>query len=136
VSVPTITELRDALAASLDAIDGFRGLSYFPQPIPTPCAVVAGPSIDFDEDTLTDRYSFPVLVLVADSDNRVSQVTLDSYLSSSGANSVRDAIYADGTLGGLAQYVQVVNLRDYGIHEVQNVRYIGAIFEVDVVAFR
>ena len=134
MNTPTITEIREALAAAI--APAMRSSSYMQEKPQTPIAVVTGPEADFNEDSLSDSYTFPVLILVSDATQRQATLTLDAALSSNGATSVRAAIEADTDLGGVVQYALPLGIRDYGTHVIQNVEYLGAALLVQVVAYR
>ena len=63
-----------------------------------------------------------------------SQETLDGFLVSSGANSVKAQIESDTTLNGEAQSVRVVSAGNYGVYEINNINYLGVEFIVEVIA--
>jgi hypothetical protein len=134
--VASVTALRQGLAARLATITGLRASAYFPELITPPMAVVGGPDIAYNDDTMSDAYTFPVVVIASESSDRAGQNTLDGWLASSGSSSVRQAVEDEDTLGGLAQYATVVGVRDYGIAEIQNTRYWAATVEVVAVVFR
>jgi len=132
---PTVTEIREALATAI-AAGGVRASAYFPEGVNAPVAIVEGPEADFNEDTMSDNYTFPIRILVGDATQRSASLTLDAMLSSTGDTSVRRIIEAEDTLGGVVQYATVVGIRDYGTHVVQNVEYLGANLLVTVVAYK
>lgn len=132
----SITALREGLATRLNTISGLRAAAYFPEGITPPVAIVGGPTVTYNADTMSDDYSFPVHLLVGEATDRGAQLALDAFCASSGASSVRTAIEGDETLGGVAQYALVTQLTDYGIQEVQSVRYFAATFTVLVVVYR
>lgn len=135
MNTPTITEMRDALASAC-VVDGLVSMSFMPDKPPTPCAIVMGPEATFNEDTLSDNYTFPVVILVGTPTQAGASEQLDAYLSRAGDKSVPRAIEADDTLGDVVQYAAAQGITDYGTHLVQNVEYLGATILVTVVAYR
>jgi len=133
MSAPSLTAVRDALAATFGSVDGLRAYTHFPEKVNAPAAIVTGPSADYDVDTMTDEYTIPVLILCAESDDRTAQLRLDGFLDAHGPTSVRAAIQADDSLGGVVHYAHCTHMRDYGIHELNAIRYIGAIIDVELV---
>ncbi len=130
MTVATITEMRNALA-SVIVVDGLRTSPYMPEKPAAPIAIVEGPEVDFNEDTMSDNYSFPVRVLVSDATQRAASLSLDGFLPL-----IRQSIEANPTLSGVVQYALVVGIREYGTHLVQNVEYLGATLLVTVIAYR
>jgi hypothetical protein len=62
------------------------------------------------------------------------QDKIDDLVSPDGALSVRAALDADPTLGGVAHSSRVVEARDFGVYEVAGVGYIGGELEIEVIA--
>ena len=136
MSAPTFTAMREALAAALGTVSGVRAYSHFPEKVNTPAAIVGGPSATYNDSTMTDEYTIPVLVLVADSSDRTAQLNLDSYLNPTGSTSIRAAIENDPKLGGVVETLYVTALHDYGVHELNAIRYMGAMLDVVVIVDR
>jgi hypothetical protein len=84
--------------------------------------------------TAVARYLFPVRVIAGRVAEGEGQDKIDDLVSPDGASSVRAAIDADPTLGGVAHSTRVVAARDFGVYEVAGVSYIGGEFEVEVIA--
>jgi hypothetical protein len=79
-----------------------------------------------------DRYIFNVQVLVSRADDRAAQNNIDPYIT--GPTSVKEAMFADPTLGGAAQTSRVTDLRSYGQVLYGETLYLGAEFVVEVFA--
>ena len=75
-----------------------------------------------------------MLLYVSRVDAQDSQETLDSYLASSGSNSIKAQIESDDTLDGSAMSCRVVEASNYGVYTINNIDYLGVEFEVSVVA--
>jgi hypothetical protein len=81
-----------------------------------------------------DTYEIPVLLYVSRVDAQDSQETLDTYLASTGANSIKAQIESDQTLSGSAMSCRVVEASNYGVYTINDIEYLGVEFEVSVVA--
>lgn len=131
-----IGELRDGIAANLATIDGLRTSADMPDNPSPPIAVVSLSDIDYDQAFgrgLT-VYNFDVTVIVSRADARNAQNYLDTYCSSTGANSVKLAIESDRTLNGKAFDLKVAQLRSYGSLTVNDTTYLAAEFTVNCYA--
>ena len=73
-------------------------------------------------------YTFSVLLLVSRVSERTGQDSLDSWVSSTGSNSIKLAIESDKTLGGYAYDIRVSEVRNYGELLVGDVNYFSAEF--------
>ena len=82
----------------------------------------------------SDKYEIPLFVYVSRVDAQDSQETLDGYLQSSGSSSIKAQVESDTTLNGEAQSVRVVEARDYGVYNINNIEYLGVEFLVEVIA--
>ena len=108
----SITGIRQGLATNLATISGLR-TSYYITDNPTPpIAIVAPPSIKYDQSfgRGLDEYNFQVIVLVTRADERIGQDLIDSYCAPVGAGSIKAAIESDRTLGGLVADLRVTDM--------------------------
>jgi hypothetical protein len=131
-----IAQIRVGLRDRLLTISGLRALEYVPPKVSPPMACVSGPEVRFD-DTMgrgSDDYTFPVLVLAQKVSERGAQAQLDAYLNPSGPSSIKAAIEADETLGGIVDFAWVREVREYGAVEVGEISYLGATFLVEITA--
>jgi hypothetical protein len=133
-----LTSIRDGLKTNLETISGLTAYEYVPDWIEPPIALVAPiNSLNYDSTMArgADTYEIPVIVYISRVDAQLSQDTVDGYLASSGATSVKAAIESDPTLGGAAMSVRVVSATDYGEYEVtQGTSFLGVTFNVEVIA--
>jgi hypothetical protein len=79
-------------------------------------------------------HTFTVQVIVARSSERVAQDRLDRYLSYSGSESVRGAIEADRTLGGIVQDLICTSARNILNFDANDTTYLSVDFQVTVYA--
>ena len=133
-----LTSIRDGLKTNLETISGLTAYEYVPDWIEPPIALVAPiNSLNYDSTMArgADTYEIPVIVYISRVDAQLSQDTVDGYLASTGATSVKAAIESDPTLGGAAMSVRVISASDYGEYEVtQGTSFLGVTFNVEVIA--
>lgn len=132
-----LTNIRNEIGNNLANITSLSVFKYVPDSVEPPTAVVGVMDTITYDDTMargSDRYSVPVYLYVSRVDAQDSQETLDGYLVSSGASSVKAQIESDTTLNGEAQSVRVVSAGNYGVYEINNINYLGVEFIVEVIA--
>lgn len=107
--------IRDALVTRLDTIDGLRALPRMPDSITPPAAFVQLVAVPFDSSMGrdSDDLEFKVQVLTSRASDRGEDALYD-YIDGSGAGAVKAAIEGDPTLGGLVDFLTVVEARDIG----------------------
>ena len=127
-----VTDLRNGLAANLATISGLRQQAWQPDNINPPAAFIFPQGVSFDNayGRGMNTYTFVVTVVVGRQSERSSQNALDTYVSGTGANSVKRAIESDKTLGGKAFDVRVTDVRNYGELTAGEVTYLSAEFVV------
>jgi hypothetical protein len=133
----SLTNIRNEIGNNLSSITGLNVYKYVPDMVEPPTAVVGVVErIEYDSTMArgSDVYTIPVLVYISRVDAQLSQESLDSYLQSSGANSIKAQIESDTTLNSEAQSVRVTDATDYGVYNVNNIDYIGVQFSVEVIA--
>jgi hypothetical protein len=123
----TVTEWRALLQSRLAGVVR-NAHDVWPKAINPPAAVVRLVSATYGNDFGGDMtLTFDVILLVCTlTDFERGSRALDAYLNPSGPQSVAAAL-EDGQ-------VRVSGFTDYGIHEVNNVAYMGARFQVEVFA--
>lgn len=98
-----LAAVREALAASLSSIAGLQESPYLlTNPTPPAAQIVIG-RINYDRAMHRglDEWNFIVRVFVALATDRGAQAKLDTFLQPSGPTSIKAALEADLTLGGL-----------------------------------
>jgi hypothetical protein len=131
----SISLIRTRLAANLATIPGLRTSAEVPDLPNPPVAIVALTSVSYDRafaDGLTN-YTFTVTVIVGRAAEREAQRKLDAYITPS-ANSVKNAIESDKTLGGYAYDCRVVSMDSVGSLTISDTTYLAADFTVAVIA--
>jgi hypothetical protein len=131
----SISLIRTRLAANLATIPGLRTSAEVPDLPNPPVAIVALTNVSYDRafaDGLTN-YTFTVTVIVGRAAEREAQRKLDAYITP-GANSVKNAIESDKTLGGYAYDCRVVSMDSVGSLTISDTTYLAADFTVSVIA--
>lgn len=132
----SITDLRAGLAARLATISGLRTTTEQPDTITPPVAIVNVANVNFDQTfgRGLDEFNFVITVIVGRVGERSAQRLLDSYVSSTGASSVKLAIELDRTLGGKCDSLRVTDMRNYGSISIGEITYLAAEFNIAVYA--
>jgi hypothetical protein len=133
----TLTQIREGIAANLAVLDGCQVSAYMLSN-PTPPTIHVYPAeIDYDlaMGRGLDKWTFTVQAFVALSTDIGAQVKLDAFLAPSGSQSVKAAIEADGTLGGIVADTTVVSCTGYRVYARDGGGpVLGAEWQVDVLA--
>lgn len=132
----SITDLRAGLATRLATISGLRTTTETPDTINPPVAIINVGTVNYDRTFQQglDEYNFVVTVIVGRVGIRSAQRLLDSFVSPTGASSVKLAIELDRTLGGKCDSLRVSDMRNYGSLVVGEITYLAAEFNVVVFA--
>jgi hypothetical protein len=127
-----VSELRDGLKANLAKIPGLRTTDTVPDNPNPPMAIVLPQSVQYDNafQRGMTTYTFSVVVIVNRVSERTGQNSLDAWVSSTGASSVKLAIESDKTLNGKAFDVRVTDVRNYGDITIGEINYFSAEFVV------
>jgi hypothetical protein len=131
----SITAIRTALANNLGTISGLRTAAEIPDLPNPPIAVVSLDSVTYDQAYAKGMttYTFTVTVIVGRTAEREAQRKLDGYIST-GANSIKNAVESDKTLGGNAYDCRVVSMNSVGSVTISDTTYLAADFTVTVIA--
>jgi hypothetical protein len=132
----SITDLRAGLATRLGTIAGLRTTTETPDTISPPIAIVNVTNVMFDKSFARglDEYNFLITLVVGRVGERSAQRLLDSYVSSTGASSVKLAVELDKTLGGNCDTLRVSDMRNYGSIVIGEITYLAAEFNVVIYA--
>jgi hypothetical protein len=131
----SITQIRSALATNLATISGLRTAAEVPDLPNPPIAIVNLDSVTYDQAFANGmtNYNFTITVIVGRTAERTAQRKLDGYISA-GANSVKNAVESDKTLGGYAYDCRVVSMNSVGSVTISDTTYLAADFTVTVIA--
>lgn len=120
----TVSQVMTGVKNQLATITGLRVFDFQPDNINPPSAFPQIDSVEYHGafgggDV---RFNMTVVTIVGRVSDRTAQSSLDAFLSYSGASSIRQAIEADRTLGGVAQTLvvsQSANIRSLAIGEAE-----------------
>jgi hypothetical protein len=131
----SISQIRTRLAANLATIPGLRTAAEVPDLPNPPIAIVALNNVSYDRAFAQGMtsYTFVITAIVGRAAEREAQRKLDAYISP-GANSVKNAIESDSTLGGYAYDCRVVSMDSVGSLTISDTTYLAADFTVTVIA--
>ena len=132
----TVAEIREGLRANLATITGCQVSAYMLSQPTTPCLYVVPGAMDFDQAMQRgmDRWTFRVVALAGLASDIGAQKKLDEFLARSGATSVKAAIEADRTLGGVVDHLRVIDYSDYRTYGQPGGQvHLGVEFTVDVI---
>jgi hypothetical protein len=129
-----LSAIRQGLADRLATIDGLRARDYIPDNIVPPMAFVNPTQIQYDVDNARGlvQYTFTVSLFASRADSRSAQLTVDSYVSTSGLDSVKTAIEGDRTLGGIVDTCRVTNVTNYVVQDANDTDFLAVDFNVEV----
>jgi hypothetical protein len=132
----SIAQLRSGLATALGTLPGVRVYQSLPDEVNVPAALVSFEKVTFDKASgrAVALYTFKVTIAVGRTVERVAQSNLDLYVDQSSKQSVKVALEADPTLGGVAYDVYVPELSAYGGITLNGIDYLGAEFSVTIYA--
>lgn len=132
----SITAIRAGLATRLGSITGLRSGPTIPDNVNPPYAIISPSSVDYHRafNNALSTYNFNVMVVVGRVSERTSQNSLDAYCSPTGSSSIRVAIEADRTLGGVVFDTIVTGMRNYGSVTIGETNYLAAEFDIAVQA--
>jgi len=134
--VATISQIRSGLSTRLATITGLRSGPTIPDNVNPPFAIVAPSSVDYHRafNNALSTYNFTVTLVVGRVSERTAQNSLDVYCSPTGNSSIRVAIEADKTLGGVVFDTIVTGMRNYGSVTIGENTYLAAEFDIAVQA--
>ena len=131
----TVSEVRNGIKARLATIDGLRANATEPAspspPAAWPIPRTGAYNADFEGDTTLQMV---VRVVVNPADLNRGQTALDAYLSPTGANSIKAAIEADPSLGGVVDSTRVIGWSAYGQYVFGDVTLLGVEITCEVFA--
>lgn len=132
----SIQELRQGIVANLATISGLRTSLDVPDQVNPPIAIVQFNRVNYhlDMNNGMSEYFFSVQVIVGRVDERTAQRNLDAYCSSSGSSSILLGVESDRTLSGKAFDTIVTEVSSYGQFVSNDTTYLGAEFQVRVLA--
>jgi hypothetical protein len=136
MSVGTLGEIRDALAVAVKTINGMRAAEHMPEQINPPMVVIQLDRLDFHGAMQGGlrTFQFLLIAIVGRMGERASQDLLDRVTDFDGPDSIRQAVEADPTLGGVVWACKVTGARSIRPINIGDAAYLGVEFEVEVQA--
>lgn len=137
----TSASIRAGLASNLSAITDCQTSAYV---LANPTVPVLYIKPDPEEGVVYDAsmgrghdvWRFLITGYVGNPSDIGAQKNLDEWVDSSGATSVKAAVESDRTLGGVADFVRVVDCTGYSEYAVAGLNHtvLGAVWTVEVLA--
>ena len=133
----TLTEVRNALKATLESISGLRVHAFPKGEISPPAAVIMPAEGAFLSYRVTMDAShdleLTITVFTQWSTDAGATEALDAYLADSGTKSIYAAVEADQTLGGVVDSCTVVSAQNHGKVTYGGPDYFAVEFAVEVL---
>ena len=131
-----LSDIRAAMGTALSAVPNLRVRELIPALVTPPMAVVSPSSIEYDLNAQNgvNRYLFTVTVFVVKADDRAAQLRVDPFVAPTGTGSVKAALEADRTLGGVVNTLRVTDVNNYSSADANDVLYLAVDFQVEVYA--
>jgi len=132
----TLQQIADGIETRLATVTGLRVFDHVPDIFATPCSFVLPGSIAYWGDFAGGNAEVEVVitVVVGRTYDRAAQKSLYTYMSYSGAGSIRAAIEADRTLGGVCQTLLVERADNIRMLAQGDATYLAVDFVVRVHA--
>lgn len=99
----TIADLRAGLAEAMSSLLRVRVYEQIPDQPQPPAAVIQLAGVTYDSTFArgSDDYTFTLLLISGRADDRTAQTRVEAWIAGHGDGSVKTAIEADPTLGGI-----------------------------------
>jgi hypothetical protein len=133
----TISQVKDGLKARINTVSGLRAFDYQPDQVNPPFAWPTLDTITYHQTGMNNGgvvMNFTITLVVNRAAERVAQDQLDQYMSWDGAKSLRAAIEADRTLGGVCDDLIVTNAENLTNIDANDTLYLAVDFKVTVYA--
>jgi hypothetical protein len=133
----TISQVKDGLKTAINTVSGLRAFDYQPDQVNPPFAWPTLDTITYHQTGMNNGgvvMNFTVTLVVNRAAERVAQDQLDQYMSWDGAKSLRAAIEADRTLGGVCDDLIVTNAENLTNIDANDTLYLAVDFKVTVYA--
>jgi len=137
VATPTILQVMQAIESAIDNISGLRTTEFVKDQMSPPFAMVGVPEITDYHGAFKSgnmMISPKVYVFTSAVVDRIGQTRLSEFADPVGTKSIKAAIEADNTLGGVVSQIVVKSFRPLGAEEMGAMGYYGGVFDLFVVA--
>lgn len=132
----TVTQIKQGIATALATIPGLRSYAVQPDNLNPPFAWPMLDTVTYNGamrgGLITHVYT--VTVVVGRAAERTAQNALDGYVSYDSATSIRAALEADRTLGGVVQNLLVESANNISTTEGNDTTYLMVDFRIMVYA--
>jgi hypothetical protein len=131
-----MSAIRTALASKIGTISGLRTAATVPDQVSPPIAVIIPERVTYDEAYARGLvvYTFIVQVVVGKVSERSAQNRLDGFVNPTGTTSIKAAIEADKSLGGVVFDSRVTEMTTYTVVQIGDIAYLSCEFRVTVLA--
>lgn len=133
---PTFTQIRQALATTLNTIPGLRATANRNAQISPPAAVimpVTGAFVTYGETMDGEAsYLLRAILLVSEGDSASGQDNIDPYIATSGPSSILATLQANPSLGGVVSWAVLTQATGYGLINFAGIDYLGCHMIVSV----
>lgn len=133
----TVSQVKDGLKARIETVSGLRAFDYQPDQVNPPFAWPTLDEIRFHQTGFATGgvvMDFTITLVVHRQSERVAQDALDQYMSWDGVKSLRSAIEADRTLGGVCEDLIVTSAGNFTNIDANDTLYLTVDFKVTVYA--
>lgn len=130
----SVSAVRDGLKVRFETISGLRAYDTVPGAVVVPAVVIVLKAIMFDATMGrgSDDLVFAAQVLASAASDKHGQDRLDAFLAGDGALSVKAAVEADASLGGIVSFARVAGADSYGFAEYAAVEFYAVTFRIEV----
>ena len=133
----TISQVKECLKNAINSVAGLRAFDYQPDQVNPPFAWPTLDTITYHQTGMAAGgvvMNFTVTLVVNRASERTAQEQLDDYMSWDGKKSLRKAIEADRTLGGVCDDLIVTNAENLTNIDANDTLYLAVDFKVTVYA--
>lgn len=137
MAAPTLAQIRSGLATRLETIPNVQASAYRLARPSTPSVQVVGPEEVIYHEAMQnghDSWAMLVMALMGTVTDRGAQIELDKMIAATGTSSVKAAIEADSTLGGVVHDLIVESCSGYQIYTIEGMELLGAEWRVRIEA--
>jgi hypothetical protein len=133
----TISQVKDGLKTAINTVSGLRAFDYQPDQVNPPFAWPTLDTVTYHQTGMNNGgvvMNFTITLVVNRASERTAQDQLDQYMNWDGAKSLRAAIEADRTLGGVCDDLIVTNAENLTNIDANDTLYLAVDFKVTVYA--
>ncbi len=133
----TPSQVKDGLKVQIETIPGLRAFDYQPDQVNPPFALPTLNEIRYHQTGMGSGgvvMDFTITIVVGRASERTAQDELDQYTAFSGTKSIRAALEADRTLGGVADDLIVNSSGNFTNLDANDTVYLTMDFNVTVYA--